>query len=339
MFSPQKKIISMSTILKLVEICAVKEAKRVIDLDKTNVHVSDARGNGLLHIAFAKGSSELIKELINAGADPSKLNIDGLKPRELARDDIDTLVCISLFTRSNTHQTLEMFDIYESSFTGNSFDTPIAQQDGECEAEYAGIASTSISDLRVASTPGCHAGVYRGSRVQIDPLVSKIDHALISAIFRLRHPNICLFMGVTRIDGGAPSMVYEDCAGGPLRDALESVEFSDIQRLKILSDVTHGLYYMHAHKPHICHGNLCVESLVLDTIVHGKSDFVNVKISHLTSLTFNGNPSADILGFGQVALQVFPGMQSDVREIMERCLSVDPTQRPKASEICRVLKT
>ena len=85
----------MSNILKLVEICAVDEVTQLLRRDIRAVNETDGNRNTPLHIAFAKGNGALVLSLINAGADPTKLNGDGSTPRELMRDRIDPSVCAS----------------------------------------------------------------------------------------------------------------------------------------------------------------------------------------------------------------------------------------------------
>ena len=92
----------MSTILKLAELCAVDELTQIIRRDKRSLQLADDGDNTLLHIAFAKGNGALVLTLINAGADPTKLNRDGMTPLQLMRDGIDHSVCFNpLLARFN----------------------------------------------------------------------------------------------------------------------------------------------------------------------------------------------------------------------------------------------
>ncbi len=88
--------------MKLTSMCAIDEVARILHRDTTGIDSADERGDTPLHIAFSVGNSELIKILIDAGADPTRVNLSGLRPRELARVDIDPEVCRPPCTRCDS---------------------------------------------------------------------------------------------------------------------------------------------------------------------------------------------------------------------------------------------
>ena len=236
-----------------------------------------------------------------------------------------------------------MFKKYEATYAASALDTPRVQPDGELinkgHGLYDEISIDSLSARTTEVPKGRYHAEYRGVEVVIDERVSDVHQSLLGALSRLRHPNICLFMGATYNQSRLASLVFERCAGGPLNDAMKVVQFSNQQKIKILSDLTSALHYMHSQQPPICHMNLSTDSLVLDTVVRSESDFVIVKLSNLTGLEIGGDSSRDILELGRLASDIFTDMPLTLQRIFEECRSTDASKRPKANEICRVLRT
>jgi serine/threonine protein kinase len=184
-----------------------------------------------------------------------------------------------------------------------------------------------------------HQGsVYRGARVIVQPLGVRIEETLRSALLRFRHPNLCLIMGLIRTSNDNVSVIYESCPGGSLKEALKMVQFSSGQKMKILSDISHALYYMHSNCPSMIHPSLDTGNILLDTVVEHELDYLNVKIGDICSLQ-PGDPSDDIPRFGNIACEVFPDMPQPIHEFIQRCVSVDVYSRPQSIDICRVFKT
>ncbi len=87
----------MPQIIKLTSLCAVDEVSRILKKDRSTINAVDEYGNTPLHLAFSLGNSALIKIFIDAGADPTKLNLSGSRPLDLARDEIEVDVCMDPF--------------------------------------------------------------------------------------------------------------------------------------------------------------------------------------------------------------------------------------------------
>ena len=85
--------ISMPQIITLTSMCAVDEVARTLKRETAGIDSTDEYGNTPLHIAFSMGNSSLIKILIDAGADPTRVNLSCLRPRELAREEVKHEVC------------------------------------------------------------------------------------------------------------------------------------------------------------------------------------------------------------------------------------------------------
>ncbi len=123
-----------------------------------------------------------------------------------------------------------------------------------------------------------------------------------------------------------------------MHDALQVVKFSTEQKMKILSDISHALCYMHSKSPPVTHPRLSTESIFLDTIVENDLDYVNVKIGDISSIQ-PGDPSGDIQRFGKIVCEVLPDMPNHIEGVTQRCLSGDVSSIPLTIEVCRVLKT
>lgn len=111
---------------------------------------------------------------------------------------------------------------------------------------------------------GCHVAIKKleGGGWQ-GPEEYKMEVEVLS---RMRHPHIVLLMGHCPED---MSLVYEYLPGGTLQDCLNfrqkggrPLTWQD--RIRILSEVTSALIYLHQHDPPIAHRDLKPENILLD---------------------------------------------------------------------------
>lgn len=142
--------------------------------------------------------------------------------------------------------------------------------------------------LGIGSSCQVHRGLYKRTPVAIKVMKANVVNVdlrrefmrEVTAMLRLRHPNLVLFMGAC-IDCGL-AIVTEFCEGESLFKLLherKDVMLSWQQKLKMSIDVAHGMNYLHEITPPIIHRDLKSLNLLLHKPVYGPSDPILVKIT------------------------------------------------------------
>jgi len=225
----------------------------------------------------------------------------------------------------------------------------------------------------------------------------------VSMLARLRHPNICLYMGAC-LDPPNRAIVTELVSRGSLWEVLRtpnlfmgypemSPSLSRSQGSfwppwvvrRVLDDTCRGLTYLHSHSPPIIHRDLKSANLLLDDSFHVKiCDFGLARLRDLNcTMTANVGTvqwmapevllgqiyteSADMFSVAVVAWELFTGQcpyegmnhlevaiavtQKGVRlqvpskctliqkQLLTRCWSQEPSDRPTAAQTLTELET
>lgn len=259
-------------------------------------------------------------------------------------------------------------------------------------------------------------GVWRGTPVAVKVLSAVCQKNLpdseltafedeVSMLARLRHPNICLYMGAC-LDPPNRAIVTELVSRGSLWEVLRTpnlfMGYPEIERSpsfprgkgsfwppwvvrRVLDDTCRGLTYLHSHSPPIIHRDLKSANLLLDDSFHVKiCDFGLARLRDLNcTMTANVGTvqwmapevllgqvyteSADLFSVAVVAWELFTGQcpyegmnhlevaiavtQKGVRlqlpskctpmqsQLLTRCWSQEPSDRPTASQTLRELET
>lgn len=161
---------------------------------------------------------------------------------------------------------------------------------GEWEVDAASI----MYDTCVGSglTSEVYRGVWEGKTVAVKkittdfrrmPLKQREDICRELAILQaLEHPNLTMMYGVVATH--PVQIVMEYCAGGNVFDLLyntpeESLTITWSQKLKLGSDVSEAMAYLHSADPPIIHRDLKSLNLLLSTPVRRSGDPILVKLS------------------------------------------------------------
>ena len=141
--------------------------------------------------------------------------------------------------------------------------------------------------LGTGSSCTVYKGLYRRTPVAIkvmrgylEPTALKEFKREVSAMIRLRHPNLVLFMGAS-VDKQL-AIVSEYCAGETLFRLLherKDIQISRKQQLKLLKDIAQGMNYLHESVPPIIHRDLKTLNLLLAEPVRGPEDCVLLKLT------------------------------------------------------------
>jgi len=141
--------------------------------------------------------------------------------------------------------------------------------------------------LGTGSSCTVYKGLYRRTPVAIkvmrgylEPTALKEFKREVSAMVRLRHPNLVLFMGASTDKQLA--IVSEYCAGETLFRLLherKDIQISRRQQLKMLKDIAQGMNYLHESVPPIIHRDLKTLNLLLSEPVTGPEDTVLLKLT------------------------------------------------------------
>jgi len=102
----------------------------------------------------------------------------------------------------------------------------------------------------------------------------------VTAMMRLRHPNLVMFMGAC----AEPQMIIvsEFCGGETLFKLLhekKNIMLTWKQKLKMMKDVARGMFYLHDNNPPILHRDLKSLNLLLLDEVTSPNDKIMVKIT------------------------------------------------------------
>jgi serine/threonine protein kinase len=90
----------------------------------------------------------------------------------------------------------------------------------------------------------------------------------INVLTKLRHPNICLYMGMCMTTDRI-CIVSELYCGGSVHEFLHGVKprrFSPCQALDMISDVAQAMVYLHS-KPHVLHRDLKASNILVNASV------------------------------------------------------------------------
>jgi len=135
---------------------------------------------------------------------------------------------------------------------------------------------------QLISTHG-HTGDHIGEMVS--SIKQHKDHASqtkvhlreLEVLTKLRHPNLVTFLGITHTmyDKTEPTMILTELMDYSLHDLLEvkKVVLDVSEMLEILSDVMHGLAFLHSHNPPIIHGNLTSKNILFKGYTAKIGDF------------------------------------------------------------------
>lgn len=152
----------------------------------------------------------------------------------------------------------------------------------------------SENDIKLKDILGCGASciVYHGEFKRTPVAVKVMKQGClgkniiqefqreVSAMVKIRHPNLVLFMGAC-VD---PTMmiVSEYCAGGSLFSLLHETKTIQLhwqQKAKMIIDIARGMLYLHEANPPIIHRDLKSLNLLLLDQVTCPKDYIQVKIA------------------------------------------------------------
>jgi serine/threonine protein kinase len=187
---------------------------------------------------------------------------------------------------------------------------------------------------------------------------------------KLRHPNLVLFLGICEAPDGHISTILTELMPSSLYEVLEDslTRLSLPEVLDVCTDVVAGLDYLHSHNPPIVHRDISSKNILIGGNRAKIADLGQAKVfganalSRQTSLpgamaysapevlTGKYSEKIDIFSFGVLVVQMASGEYPRIERrddqltraqgnhlplasMMSDCLSFQPKERPKASEI------
>ncbi|CAI5530705.1 unnamed protein product [Closterium sp. Naga37s-1] len=169
----------------------------------------------------------------------------------------------------------------------------------------------------------------------------------VDVLSRMRHPNIVLLMGCCLEE---MALIYEFLSGGTLQDKLgppktpDAVPLSWVDRLRIFSEISSALLYLHQNEPPIVHRDLKPDNILLDGHMMSKigdvglarllcaDDVMTMKVRGTAGYidpeeveTCEISVLSDIYALGLILLQLLTGQRSV--KAVHRMLA-DCTSRP-----------
>ncbi|CAI5928279.1 unnamed protein product [Closterium sp. NIES-64] len=169
----------------------------------------------------------------------------------------------------------------------------------------------------------------------------------VEVLSRMRHPNIVLLMGCCVEE---MALIYEFLSGGTLQDKLgplktpDAVPLSWVDRLRIFSEISSALLYLHQNEPPIVHRDLKPDNILLDGHMMSKigdvglarllcaDDVMTMKVRGTAGYidpeeveTCEISVLSDIYALGLILLQLLTGQRSV--KAVHRMLA-DCTARP-----------
>ena len=120
-----------------------------------------------------------------------------------------------------------------------------------------------------------HRGKFRATEVAVKLVPRASEHELeqfrgeARMLSRLRHPNVCLFMGACFEESSDHwAIVTEYVAAGSLWDALRDPRGDRVwpvgRRFRVCCGVARGLAYLHAHTPPVLHRDIKSPNVLVD---------------------------------------------------------------------------
>ena len=199
----------------------------------------------------------------------------------------------------------------------------------------------------------------------------------ISIMAELRHPNLVLFIAAV-LDAPTGPMIITELLSYTLRRAYrDEIIASSLEKLSIMQDVALALNYLHLqHKP-IIHRDISSTNVLLEELAHQQwraklSDFGSANLVRLATTPGEGAlfysapemrteahkpqaPSADVYSYGVLLCEVITsslpnhsslaGMLEKakldsplVSNVIEKCLSVEPSNRPTMGRVIMQLE-
>ena len=248
-----------------------------------------------------------------------------------------------------------------------SHDTHWIVRRGEIELTGAQLGVGGWATVTVAKFRGAVVAVKRIHNQIVSPHNIQLFQREMNMAAKLRHPNLVLFLGAT-MEG--EMMIVMELMSTSLRCQLQKdVYFMPPLVISLSLDVARALTYLHQIQPDaVVHRDISSANVLLEQLVGGKwrakvTDYGSVNIvrqlntenpgSPVYSAPEASNPSLqspkmDIFSFGALVLEMLtgrlpapddrPGLLGQVHheqllDLIERCLSERPEDRPSASDI------
>ena len=162
------------------------------------------------------------------------------------------------------------------------------------------VAAGSYADVFQCKWNASHVAL---KQLRIKPKANKLDdiHFEAAICFKMHHPNIATFFGLTKLENNYMGLVMEWADQGSLSDNME--DMTEEEKIKVSLCICEGLAYMHSNK--IAHRDLKPENVLLfgDKSTAKISDFGTSKVIQtiITSTGAAGTPkysAPELMGDG-----------------------------------------
>ena len=204
-------------------------------------------------------------------------------------DDISTLTQILLTTLPGINALV--YGVNQSCCARRPIDTEIAKDIGKPLYDGTNVSNTEVLaevtgvKRMTYIAAGASSSVYRGKWLGTEVAIKCIKQpdgdgeelkwyetmiheseqdfvreAQLAAL--LRHPNICLFMKLGKLNGQI-CIVSEYCARGSLRDVLQNKSVGWDMKCKLAHDAAKGLTYLHACNPTYVHRDIKCSNILV----------------------------------------------------------------------------
>ena len=274
---------------------------------KPNWEAVDVSLRTALHHAVSIGSMELVVVLLSAGANPFLRDSLGQTPLHVAsrlrHKEIASIILehVTFFWSHGLearHHLVNIRDHRGRMCSGSEEDSLPNQAFSSVVSTASSTSSLSVSvndldadadtidnegEIAKGTEGEVHKGRWRGTIVAIKMDSSKSTDARfrneIEILFRLRHPNLVLMMGLNM---KRRFIVLEYCSGGNLFDLLHRKGLIDLswrQRLKILIDIARGMNYLHTLPEKVIHRDLKSLNVLLSEEIVDEYDTPTAKVT------------------------------------------------------------